>query len=96
MKLIMNEHFSNETITFDGFSFQNCCFTDCVIIITSLDFHFEGCSFYGSILHVDERLPVFEISHRLSQSTYDGDTRCFRDDYKYPRTQLSLPTATTH
>jgi hypothetical protein len=29
----------------------------------------------------------------LSQSSYDSDTLCFRDDYKYPRTTLRLPGA---
>ncbi|WP_168122614.1 hypothetical protein [Paenibacillus sp. HB172176] len=92
MKCIMNECFTNETIAFDGFSFKNCTFTSCVIIITTLQFHFESCNFYNSALHVHPELPVFEISHRLSQSTYDGDTLCYRDDYKYPRTVLQLPT----
>ncbi|MCU6708138.1 hypothetical protein M6D81_05385 [Paenibacillus sp. J5C_2022] len=96
MKLIMNECFNNETINFDGFSFKNCVFTNCVLIITTLDFNFEGCSFYGSTLHVNPHLPVFDISHRLSQSTYDAETRCYRDDYKYPRTKLELPATALH
>lgn len=94
MKLISNQHFQSETITFDGFTFTNCTFTNCVILITSLDFHFEGCSFYGSTLHVNPDLPIFDVSHRLSQSDYDSDTCCYRDDYKYPRTTVALPTAT--
>lgn len=93
MELIFNEHFDNETIGFNGFRFVNCTFTNCIIIITSLDFDFERCSFYGSALHVDPYLPVFEISHRLSQSTYDNDTTCSRDDYKHPRTVVDLPIA---
>ncbi|MHA7963277.1 hypothetical protein ACX93W_03955 [Paenibacillus sp. CAU 1782] len=93
MKMISNQCFTNETIFFDGFCFTNCSFTDCVIIITSLQFHFEGCCFYRSSLHVHPELPVFEVSHRLSQSSYDSDTLCFRDDYKYPRTTLRLPGA---
>ncbi|MEK3881265.1 hypothetical protein [Paenibacillus sp. PL2-23] len=96
MKLIMNESFDNETIAFDGFSFKNCTFTNCVIIITTLQFHFENCSFYGSTLHVHPELPIFEVSHRLSQSSYDHDTRCYRDDYKYPRTSVPLPTTSAN
>lgn len=96
METIVNEHFIDETIKFDGFTFIGCSFTNCVIIITSLQFHFESCSFYGSALHVNPSLPVFEISHRLSQSSYDTDTSCYRDDYKYPRTVVELPTATVH
>lgn len=94
MKLIMNENFTNETISFDGFTFKNCSFTNCVIIIATLNFHFEGCSFYSSALHVNPELPIFEVSHRLSQSAYDTDTHCFRDDYKYPRTTVPLPITT--
>lgn len=96
MKLIMNESFHNETIAFDGFSFKNCTFTNCVIIITTLDFHFENCTFYGSTLHVSPDLPVFEVSHRLSQSAYDTETACYRDDYKYPRTTVPLPITPMH
>ncbi|GGG90166.1 hypothetical protein [Paenibacillus radicis (ex Gao et al. 2016)] len=96
MKVIENEHFSNETIAFDGFHFIGCTFTNCVIIITTLNFDFNRCSFYDSALHVNPKLPVFEISHRLSQSAYDSDTTCFRDDYKYPRTTVELPAATLH
>lgn len=96
MELIANEHFENETIGFDGFSFMNCTFTNCVILITTLDFHFENCSFYGSVLHIDPSLPIFEVSHRLSQSSYDSGTHCFRDDYKYPRTLLNLPSSTVN
>lgn len=96
MKLIMNERFNNETINFDGFSFKNCSFTNCVILITTLNFHFEGCSFYGSALHVNPDLPIFEVSHRLSQSVYDSDTNCYRDDYKYPNTKVPLPTTNVH
>ncbi|OUS75290.1 hypothetical protein B1748_17520 [Paenibacillus sp. MY03] len=95
MKLIMNQHFQNETIAFDGFSFSNCTFSNCVILITTLDFHFECCSFFGSTLHVNPELPIFDVSHRLSQSDYDSETRCYRDDYKYPRTKVALPSATT-
>ncbi|MDQ6418021.1 hypothetical protein RB620_01095 [Paenibacillus sp. LHD-117] len=93
MKLIMNQQFTNETITFDGFTFKNCCFTNCIIMITTLDFHFEGCSFYGSTLHVNPDLPIFDVSHRLSQSDYDNETRCYRNDYAYPSTKVALPSA---
>lgn len=92
MNTISNEHFSNETIAFDGFSFIGCTFTNCVIIITTLDFNFQGCTFYESALHVNPNLSIFEISHKLSQSTYDSETNCFRDDYKYPQTVVDLPT----
>ncbi|RCW42324.1 hypothetical protein DFP97_11747 [Paenibacillus prosopidis] len=94
MKTISNEVFTNETITFDGFSFIGCTFKNCVILITTLDFNFERCSFFESILHVNPKLPIFEISHRLSQSSYDSDTNCYRNDYQYPRTAVNLPTAT--
>lgn len=96
MRLIMNENFHNETIAFDGFSFKNCTFTNCVIIITTLDFHFENCTFYGSTLHVSPDLPIFEVTNRLSQSNYDTETNCYRDDYKYPRTTVPLPTTPVH
>ncbi|MFC4776096.1 hypothetical protein ACFO9Q_04865 [Paenibacillus sp. GCM10023252] len=90
MEFIMNQSFENETIRFDGYSFISCTFTNCVIIITTLDFGFEQCTFYGSSLHVNPELPVFQISHRLSQSSYDSDTTCQYDDYKQPRTTLPL------
>ncbi|CAM4408248.1 Pentapeptide repeat-containing protein [Paenibacillus alkaliterrae] len=96
MNTIANEHFKNETIVFDGFSFIGCTFTNCVIIITTLDFNFHSCSFFESNLHVNPELSIFEISHKLSQSTYDHGTNCYRNDYKYPRTALDLPTATVH
>ncbi|WP_028610789.1 hypothetical protein [Paenibacillus harenae] len=96
MNTISNEHFTNETIAFDGFSFIGCTFTNCVIIITTLHFNFERCSFYESTLHVNPELSIFEISHRLSQSTYDSGTNCFRDDYKFPRTMLKLPAGSVH
>lgn len=91
MERIINQHFTNETITFDGFSFVGCTFTDCVIIIASLDFNFESCSFYGSAIHVNPKLPIFEISHRLSQSIYDNETSCSRDNFSYPRNVIMLP-----
>ncbi len=96
MITISNEHFQNETITFDGFSFIGCTFTDCVILITTLNFNFERCSFFHSSLHVNPALSIFEISHKLSQSTYDNGTNCYRDDYKYPQTTMSLPVANVH
>jgi len=93
MHTISNEHFTNETIAFDGFSFIGCTFSNCVIIITTLDFNFERCSFYESSLHVNPKLPIFAISHKLSQSTYDSDTNCYQNDYKYPQTVVELPVA---
>jgi len=91
LSLIMNEHFQNETICFDGFAFKNCIFTDCVILITCMDFEFKNCTFFGSTLHIEPSLPIFEISHQLSQSLYDDSTHCYRDDYQYPQTALPLP-----
>lgn len=96
MKIIANEHFKDETIHFDGFHFVGCTFTNCIIIIATLNFNFEHCSFYESALHVNPKLPIFEVSHRLSQSSYDSETNCYRDDYKYPRTTIHLPVATLH
>ncbi|MGO4699153.1 hypothetical protein AB4Z50_33365 [Paenibacillus sp. 2TAB26] len=93
MHTISNEQFTNETIAFDGFSFIGCTFSNCVIIITTLDFNFERCSFYDSSLHVNPKLPIFAISHKLSQSTYDSDTNCYQNDYKYPQTVVELPEA---
>ncbi|MGO4544673.1 hypothetical protein AB4Z29_07740 [Paenibacillus sp. 2TAB23] len=95
MNTISNEHFQNETIAFDGFSFIGCTFTNCVIIITTLNFNFEHCSFFESSLHVNPNLSIFSISHKLSQSTYDSDTTCVRNDYKYPQTVVELPAAIT-
>lgn len=94
MNRISNEHFKNETITFDGFSFIGCTFTNCVIIISTMDFNFERCSFFESALHVNPKLSIFAISHKLSQSTYDSDTNCYRNDYKYPHSVVELPAAT--
>jgi len=91
LNLITNENFENETICFDGFAFVNCSFTNCVILITCLDFEFKSCSFYNSTLHIDPSLPIFEVSHQLSQSLYDDDTRCLRDDYSFPQTTVPLP-----
>ncbi|MFF2482931.1 hypothetical protein [Paenibacillus sp. NPDC058071] len=91
MKVIENEHFNNETIGFDGFHFIGCTFTNCVLLIETLEFNFTNCSFYDSVLHVNPELPIFEISHRLSQSAYDRSTTCVHDDYKYPQTTLQLP-----
>jgi hypothetical protein len=96
MNTISNEHFSNETIVFDGFSFIGCTFTNCVIIITTLDFNFSGCSFFESNLHVKPELSIFEISHKLSQSTYDHETNCYRNDYNYPRKALDLSALSLH
>ncbi|WP_169081473.1 hypothetical protein [Paenibacillus sp. PL91] len=95
MNTIANEHFKDETIVFDGFSFIGCTFTNCVIIITTLEFNFERCSFYESSLHVNPNLSIFAISHKLSQSTYDSETNCYRNDYKYPQTVVDLPVVTT-
>jgi len=91
LSLITNEHFKNETICFDGFAFKECIFTDCVILITCLEFEFVNCSFYGSTLHIEPSLPIYELSNQLSKSMYDQDTQCYRDDYKYPPTTLPLP-----
>lgn len=96
MKTIANENFKDETIQFDGFNFVSCTFTNCIIIISTLEFNFQQCSFFESTLHVNPKLPIFEISHRLSQSSYDSDTNCYRADYKYPRTTINLPFATPH
>ena len=93
MQIISNENFCNETIGFDGFQFISCSFTNCVIIITTLEFDFEHCSFYDSAIHVNPNLPIFEISHRLSQSSYDSNTNCFRDNYEYPRSVVQLPVS---
>lgn len=95
MQIISNENFCNETIGFDGFQFISCCFTNCVIIITTLEFDFEHCSFYDSAIHVNPNLPIFEISHRLSQSSYDSNTNCFRDNYEYPRSVVKLPVSSS-
>ncbi|MFD2117843.1 hypothetical protein ACFSTH_17375 [Paenibacillus yanchengensis] len=92
MEIIENEHFENETISFDGFTFQNCSFRKCVIFIQTLDFNFKRCSFTESMLYVDPSLPILDIHFRLNQSTYDKTTHCIRKDCQYPRTLLQLPT----
>ena len=90
LSLIMNEHFENETICFDGFAFKNCIFSNCVILITCMDFEFVNCSFFGSTLHIEPSLPIFEISHQLSQSTYDESTQCYRNEFQYPNPEFPL------
>lgn len=90
---IMNEHFENETICFDGFAFKDCMFTNCVILITCMNFEFVNCSFVGSTLHIEPSLPIFEISTQLSQSTYDESSQCFRNEFQYPNPELPLQKA---
>ncbi|EXX89514.1 hypothetical protein BG53_13065 [Paenibacillus darwinianus] len=79
MELIMNQKFENETIVFDGYNFIGCTFKNCIIFVTSTDFEFDRCSFFDTNFYADPSLPIFQISHRLSQSTYD-DIACFWDD----------------
>ncbi|MFC3345502.1 hypothetical protein [Paenibacillus abyssi] len=90
MELIINESFENETITFDGFNFVGCTFKNCIVIITSMDFDFERCTFTGTTFHVNPHIPIFQISHRISQSSCD-DIACFWDGvYKAPGTDLHV------
>jgi len=94
MELIANQHFENETIGFDGFQFVECTFTDCLIIITSLDFGFDRCSFYNTSFHVLPDLPVFDIAQRLyGTEAVCGDSAggFWTDVYKGTGKVLELP-----
>ena len=95
MEWITDEHFENETISFDGFNFKNCTFRKCVIMIQSLDINLVHCAFFESMLYIKPLLSIVDISHRLSKSTYDKTTYFIRNDCRYPRTVLQLPTSIT-
>lgn len=75
MRFVMNQVFENETIQFDGFHYIGCSFLDCTVLITSMEFGFDRCSFSGTTFHVAEGLPLFLDT--LTYEAYDADAEPF-------------------
>jgi hypothetical protein len=81
MKRITSQNFENEEVEFDGRHFISCSFTNCSIIISSLNFDFDRCSFIGTVVHVNPELSIFKNLLPIAQSSYhDIACRCRSTD----------------
>ncbi|QAY67963.1 hypothetical protein [Paenibacillus protaetiae] len=74
MDYVLNQQFENTTVHFDGTHYIGCSFTNCTIVITSLNFNYDRCTFQGSTFKISPKISWLQNVYSLLPSAAKGNS----------------------
>ncbi|MFD1954513.1 hypothetical protein ACFSL6_10145 [Paenibacillus thailandensis] len=74
MDYVLNQHFENTTVDFDGKHYIGCSFLNCTIIISSLNFNYDRCTFTDSQFKISPKISWLQNVYSLLPSAKRGNT----------------------